>query len=206
MMQAGLRAQGKVVREKWKMRDFITLAIFNVVMLIVITVNGMFAYPINYLIGAGIVALINGPIYMVMASKINKRGVLFFSAVLFGLFFIAFGQVYFLLVYVITGLLCELIVWGGEGYKHPVRNSIAYSLFYIGYMMCGVVPLIFFREQYVAGLEKMYSPEALANMLYYFETPSMVLIMCVITIIGATGGCLLGRVLLRKHVKKARLI
>ncbi|MEK4063308.1 MULTISPECIES: MptD family putative ECF transporter S component [unclassified Paenibacillus] len=205
-MQTGLQAQGNVARNNWKMRDFITLAIFNVVMLIVITVNGMFAYPINYLIGAGVIALINGPIYMVMASKINKRGVLFFSALLTGLFFVAFGQVYYLLVFAITGLLCELIIRGGAGYRQPVRNAVAYSLFYVGYMMCGVVPLIFFRKQYVAGLEKSYSPEALADMLYYYETPYMVLIMCAITIAGAVGGCLLGHALLRKHVKKARLV
>lgn len=205
-MQTGLQVQGKTSTKKWKMRDFITLAIFNAVMLIVITVNGMFAYPINYLIGAGIIALINGPIYMVMASKINKRGVLFFSALLSGLFFVAFGQVYFLVIFAITGLLCELIMWGGGGYRQPVRNAAAYSLFYVGYTLCGVVPLIFFREQYVAGLEKRYSPEALADMLYYYETPSMILIMCGITIVGAVGGCLLGHKLLHKHVKKAKLV
>lgn len=205
-MQTGLQVQRKTSTKKWKMRDFITLAIFNAVMLIVITVNGMFAYPINYLIGAGIIALINGPIYMVMASKINKRGVLFFSALLSGLFFVAFGQVYFLVIFAITGLLCELIMWGGGGYRQPVRNAAAYSLFYVGYTLCGVVPLIFFREQYVAGLEKRYSPEALADMLYYYETPSMILIMCGITIVGAVGGCLLGHKLLHKHVKKAKLV
>lgn len=205
-MQSNLGVRGKMVSNVWKMRDYITLTIFNVVMLIVMTINGMFAYPMNYLIGAGIVALINGPIYMVMANKIGKRGVLFFSSLLTGLFFVAFGLVYYLLIFAVVGLLCELVMWGGDSYRRPVRNAAGYSLFYVGYTMCGVVPLVFFREQYVSGLEKKYSPEALADMLYYYETPSMVLIMCAITIAGAVGGCLLGRMLLRKHVKKARLV
>ncbi|MNM92974.1 hypothetical protein D3C81_1053310 [compost metagenome] len=205
-MQSNLGVQGKMVSNVWKMRDYITLTIFNVVMLIVMTINGMFVYPMNYLIGAGIVALINGPIYMVMANKIGKRGVLFFSSLLTGLFFVAFGLVYYLLIFAVVGLLCELVMWGGDSYRRPVRNAAGYSLFYVGYTMCGVVPLVFFREQYVSGLEKKYSPEALADMLYYYETPSMVLIMCAITIAGAVGGCLLGRMLLRKHVKKARLV
>ncbi|GIQ70281.1 Trep_Strep domain-containing protein [Xylanibacillus composti] len=204
--QSQVHKQNTTVHNRWRMRDFITLAIFNVVMMIILTVGGMFAHPIAYLVGAGVVALFNGPIYMVMANKIGKRGVLFFSSLLVGLYFMAFGFVYFLITLALIGILCELVMWGSDTYKNPVRNAIGYGLFYVGYSLCGVVPIVFFKEQYVAILEQSYSPDKLGTLLYYYGTPGMVLTMCAISFAGGLAGCYIGNTLLKKHVAKARLV
>lgn len=205
-MQVQAQVKDVAVKNGWKIRDFITLAIFNVVMIIVMTAAAMFAHPISYLVGGGAIALINGPIYMVMSNKIGKRGILFFSSLITGLYFVAFGFVYFLITLAIVGLLCELVMWGSDTYRNPSRNAIGYGLFYVGYSFCGVVPLMFFKDQYVAILEQSYSPEQLAAMLYYYGTPSMVLIMCVVSFAGSCAGCFIGNALLKKHMKKARLV
>ncbi|AYK05227.1 MULTISPECIES: MptD family putative ECF transporter S component [Brevibacillus] len=200
-----MQTQTEISQNRWKMRDFITLAIFNVVMLIIMTICPIFTV-VSYLVVGGAAALFNGPIYMVMSNKINKRGVLFFTCIITGLYFVAFGYAYYLLTLAVIGIICELILWGGAAYKSTVRNAIGYAIFYVGWSLCGVVPLIFFREQYLAILKKSYSPEQLEAMLYYFDTPSMILIMCTISAIGGLVGCFIGNLLMKKHVKKAKLV
>lgn len=206
IMQAQMQTQNRNVQNNWKMRDFITLAIFNVLMIIVMTMVDMFARPLHFLAVGGITALVNGPVYMVMSNKIGKRGVLFFTALLTGLYLLAFGFVYFLITLAVVGVLCELIMWGKDTYKHPLRNALGYGIFYVGYSLCGAVPFVFFREQYLAILSQSYPPSELDNMVYYFSTPSMVLIMCAVSLAGAFAGCFLGNTLLKKHVKKAKLV
>ncbi|MBD2866954.1 MptD family putative ECF transporter S component [Paenibacillus arenilitoris] len=192
---------------RWTMRDFITLAIFNVVMLIILTAcNMMIVHPIWHLIGGGVVALINGPVYMVLASKIGKPGVLFFNSIILGLYYTAFGFIYFLMILAVFGALCELAMRGSGTYKKAARNAIGYGIYYVGYSLCGFVPLILFREQYMSILEQSYTPAKLEEMLYYYSTPSMVIIMCVVSFVGSAAGCLAGSALLKKHVRKAKLV
>ncbi|RNB56870.1 MptD family putative ECF transporter S component [Brevibacillus gelatini] len=199
-----MEAQLSPLQNRWTLRDFITLAIFNVVMLIIITFCPMFTFA-SYLIVGGITALLNGPLYVVMANKINKRGVLFLSSIITGLYFVAYGYAYFLLVLGVMGIICELVLWGQEGYKSTLRSAIAYALFYVGYSMCGMVPLMFFRDEYIAILSKSYSKVALDEMLYYYGTPSMAITMCLISAAGGLVGVMIGNMLFKKHVKKAKL-
>lgn len=200
------QADAVLKRTRWTMRDFITLAIFNVVMLTVLTICNMIVHPLWYLMGGGVVALINGPVYMVLANKIGKSGVLFVNSVMIGLYYTAFGFIYYLLVMAVVGLVCELAMQGRGTYKKTVRNALGYGIYYVGYSLCGVVPLLLFREQYVSLLEKSYPPAKLEEMLYYFSTPSMVLIMCAVSFAGAAAGCMVGSALLKKHVRKAKLV
>ncbi|MFW5434893.1 MptD family putative ECF transporter S component [Paenibacillus apiarius] len=206
-----MQTQTAAVQNSWKMRDFITLSIFNVVMILIFTIGFMFTSVLltpagSYLAGAGIIAIINGPIYMVMSNKIDKRGVLFFTSLITGLYFTAFGYAYFLVTLAAAGVICEIAMWGQHTYRHPVRNAIGYSIFNIGFSLCGVMPIVFFKQQYEATLSRSMSAEQVAQNLYYYGTPSMVLLMCVISLVGALAGCAIGNQLLRKHVKKAKLV
>ncbi|MFS0820730.1 MptD family putative ECF transporter S component [Bacillus sp. 1P02SD] len=196
----------KESNNKWEMRDYITLAIFNVVMLVILTIITSLTNTFSFLIGGGIAALVNAPIYMVMSNKINKKGILLFSSIILGLFFLAFGFLYYLITMAAIGILCELIMWGKDAYKNTFRNAIGYSIYNVGYCLCGVVPLVFFREQYVATLEQSYSQVQLDDLLHYYGSPSWFLIICIITVLGAVAGSFIGHLLLRKHVKKAKLV
>ncbi len=205
-----MQTQDPAAIKGWKIKDFITLAIFNVVLLIIYAVvcmlDTLWASAGSYLFGQGIFALFSGPVYMVMANKISKRGVLFFSGVVWGLLFTAGGYYYYLIVLLFVGILCELVMWGKDTYQSTIRNGFGYGLFNIGVNLCGTIPLIFFGEQYRATLTKSYSPEQLDLVLYYYGTPAMVIITCAITLVGALAGCRIGNRLLKKHVKKARLV
>jgi energy-coupling factor transport system substrate-specific component len=205
-MQAQLNANPNLNTNKWTTRDYITLAIFNVVMLVILTLVTAFTHALSYLIGGGAVALFNGAIYMAMANKINKRGIIFFSSVIMGLFYLAMGFVHFLITMAAFGILCELVMWGKNAYTSTFRNSIGFSLYYVGWCLCGVVPLIFFKEHYMATLTQNFTQKELDKLLVSYETPGLVLLMCFIAIAGGVAGCYIGSLLLKKHVKKAKLV
>jgi energy-coupling factor transport system substrate-specific component len=200
-----MQAQVTEVANSWKMRDFITLAIFNVVMIIILTFCSIFT-AVSPLIVGGITALLNGPIYMVMSNKIGKRGVLFYSLIINGLYFLAYGYVYYLITFAVVGIVCELVMWKTDSYRNLAKNTTGFAIFSVGYTLCGVMPLIFFREQYLAIVAKGYTPEQLEHMVYYFGTPSMVVLMSIISAAGALAGCYIGNLLFHKNVKKAILV
>ncbi|OZI10500.1 hypothetical protein CEW92_16545 [Bacillaceae bacterium SAS-127] len=191
---------------RWKARDFITLAIFNIAMIIILSIAITVSSVFSESIGGGLGALLTGPVYIIMANKINKKGVLFFSSTILGLFFIAMGMLQYLPVYIFFGILSEWAMRGKDSYRNTFRNAIGYSVYYLGFCFSGVFPLMFFKEQYIATLEAYYSPEAMTNMIRLYETPSIVLFMCVLSVIGAFLGCYFGERLFKKHIQKARLV
>jgi energy-coupling factor transport system substrate-specific component len=195
---------------RWRGKDFITLAIFNVILIVVTmvvtAVIGLLFPGISYMIGYPIGGILTGPIYMVMANRINKRGVLLFTALIFGLFYLVMGLVYYLVVLVIGGIICELSMWGKDTYKSVPRNAVGYSLLYVFYQLSGVLPLVFFREQYLGTLSASYTAEQMDVMLYYYGTPHIVVITCVLAAIGATVGIIIGGAFVKRHIKKAKLV
>lgn len=196
--------------KKWGVSDAVSAAIFNIVQIIILfvvtmVVSMLFTPAISYLAGAGIIAMLAGPVYLTMAGRIGKPGVFFMMAVIYALVFLAMGQTYMLSM-ILFGVIAELVMIGSNAYRSWNRNVLGYAVFYAGYSLCGVLPLVFFREKQISILSETYSPEALNSMMYYYGTPSMVLLMIVITLVGSILGCVIGRGFLERHIKKAKLI
>jgi energy-coupling factor transport system substrate-specific component len=206
-----MQPQKEIFQTGWRVRDFVTLAVFNVVMIIVLLgitmlFTALFTPVGSYLAAVGVAALINGPVFLVMANKINQKGILFYTGLILGGFLLLLGYVYYAPTIIICGVLCELLMWGKGAYKNSLRNAFGYTAFYVSYTLSGVVPLFFFRRQYLAAMGASFSPEKLQLMLHYYGTPSLIILMCAISAAGALAGCLLGNRFLKKHVRKAKLI
>lgn len=193
-----------------QMKDIITLAIFNVAILVVMVIVKMVvmiaATPaFNYLAYVGVMAFFCAPLYVVMSNKVAKPGTLFVTALFSGLMMLLFGSGWFLLVELIAGVLCELLMLGRDTYKNPVRNGIGYTVYWVLYAAGSAAPLYLFREQYLASLAGAYTEEGLETLVYY-GTPAMVAWISVITAALAAAGYLAGCYLLNKHIKKAKLV
>lgn len=110
---------------KLKMKDIITLAIFNVAILVVMVVVKMVIMMVatpafNYLAYVGVMALFCAPLYVVMSNKVAKTGTLFVTALFSGLMMLLFGSGWFLIVELIVGVICELLMLGENTYKNPI--------------------------------------------------------------------------------------
>lgn len=192
------------------MKDIITLAIFNVAILVVMVVVKMvimiFATPaFNYLTYVGVMALFCAPLYVVMSNRVAKTGTLFVTALFSGLMMLAFGSGWFLIVELAAGIICELVMLGGDTYRNAVRNGIGYVLYWVLYAVGSALPLYLFKEQYLASLAGSYTEEGLETLVYY-GTPAMVTLISVITAALAVIGYYVGCRFLKKHIKKAKLV
>ena len=189
---------------KLKMKDIITLAIFNVAILVVMVVVKMVIMMVatpafNYLAYVGVMALFCAPLYVVMSNKVAKTGTLFVTALFSGLMMLLFGSGWFLIVELIVGVICELLMLGENTYKNPIRNGI------VLYAVGSAIPLYLFKDQYLASLADSYTEEGLETLVYY-GSPAMVALISVITIVFAIVGYLIGCYFLKKHIKKAKLV
>jgi energy-coupling factor transport system substrate-specific component len=192
------------------MKDAITLAIFNVILLVILMVVtlvfGMLLPGISYMIAYGIAGILTGPVYMVMANRINKHGILLFTALIDGVFYAVMGMPHYLLFFAVGGACCELAMWGKDAYRSVPRNALGYALLYVFFFLSGVFPLILFRDSYLEAVGAMYAPEQIEAMLYYYGTPHIILISCLLAAAGAVLGVIIGGVFVKRHVKKAKLV
>lgn len=113
--------------KRLQMKDVITLAIFNVAILVVMVAVKMIVMMVatpafNYLAYVGVMALFCAPLYVVMSNKVAKPGTLFVTALFSGLMMLAFGSGWFLIVEIVVGVICELVMIGTDTYKNPMPN------------------------------------------------------------------------------------
>jgi len=194
-----------------KMKDIITLAIFNVAIIIIMLVTKMGTMMLttpafDYLFYVGIMGLLCGPVFVVMSNKVAKRGTYLVTGIFGGLFITVMGSPWFLPVMIVVGILCELIMLGEDTYKSPKRNGIAYAVYWALYALGSAIPMFFFKEQYLNSLKASYTEEGLQTLLRFYGSVDMLLVITAITLVLAAIGFGIGQKLLKKHIEKAKLV
>lgn len=195
---------------RWTAKDVITLVVFNVIIIaftmIVKTVIDLLVSPgLTIYFSAALFGLLTTPFYMVMAYRIHKRGVAFFSMVIFGLLFTFMGMTYYAPVYLIGAFIAEAVMWGKDSYRKPVRITAGFCVYWTTFCISGVIPFIFFRDTYITSLSSSYPAWQVELIMNQYTDPLMICIMIGTALIGVCVGGWIGSKLLNKHVKKAKL-
>lgn len=195
---------------RWTLKNVITLAVFTViifiVMMLVTMATNIALTPIGaYYAGPGIAAVLAGPFYMVLATQINKRGVLFFVHLITALAFLVIGQLYTFGVYVVLGVIGELCMLGKDAYKSFWRNCIGFFIYFFAFSGAGILPMLLFRESYLAWYSAYSDPAAVEFLTNVYSSPCAIAIIILLTVAGAVLGCLIGRAIVNRHVKKAKI-
>lgn len=197
-------------KNRWSLKNVITLVIFTVIifilMMLATIVTNVLITPVGaYFAGPGVAALLTGPFYMVMVSKIGKRGVTFFLSLITGLLFLVMGQLYTFITYAIFGMLAELIFLPKGSFHRLIPNLGGFFVYMLAFSAGGFIPMFLIRDQFVAWYQTVGSEESVSAMINVYGTLHGVLITAAITIAGCTAGCYIGRSILDRHVKKARI-
>lgn len=195
---------------RWTLKNIITLAVFTVivflVMMLVTMATNIVLTPVGaYYAGPGIAAILAGPFYMVMATRVSKRGVLFFIHLITALFFLIIGQIYTFGVYAVMGVIGELCMLGKAAYKSFWRNCVGFFIYFLAFSGSAIFPLLLFRESYVAWYSAYSDPAAVEFMTNVYFRPGAIAIILLLTAVGAVLGCLMGRAIVNRHVKKAKI-
>lgn len=141
----------QTVKKKIGVRDIMTIAAMMVINFAIAMVIGMVTlpFPAVYLYGsAGIDAFIGATFYLVAANRINKHGLLFAWATVYGLIQGVMGYMFLVPYFLIVALIAELCMVGKNTYRSAVRNRIGWMVNSIGNFVGCAVPLWWAWDSY----------------------------------------------------------
>jgi putative ECF transporter S component (TIGR02185 family) len=200
----------KNANNKLTIRDLVLIGILSALMVVVSNLAGMLVMPfmaVGFLIGSAVSAIFATPIYLLMAFKVGKRGVIFILSIVYGVFASLMGFPHMFIVVLPLGILGELMMSKAEMYRSIKNNTLTWMVYNAIYSLHGAILLWIFGGQYFAeNMSGMFSPEQLALMNDLYFNPLIVLAIMLIAAAGAALGCWIGWKILKKHFIKSGLV
>ena len=180
-------------KKKFSIRDIMTIAAMMVICFIIMMVMSSLTlpFPLVYLYGsAGIDGFICAVFFLVAANRVNKHGLLFAWAGIYGL---------------IQGVMGYM--FGKDTYRNPLRTRIGWTINCVGNFVGCAVPLWWAWDSYTAmALESGFTSETLEMQMAMVTSPALMLLGAAITAVLTFLGTLFGQRLLRKHFQKAGIV
>ncbi|WDV46360.1 MptD family putative ECF transporter S component [Clostridiaceae bacterium M8S5] len=186
-------------------KDFATIGIYSVIVQIIQIAIGMITSPFvlySFVFFCAPIALICAPVYMLMAVKVKKHGVLLIFNIIRGLLFALFGAPLLIIWFLISGLISELVMIGDGAYKSIKRNCIGWTISSVFYALHLVVIMNFFRPVF----EKMLDKDTLNSVYVYLTSPKWIAITVVSVVICSLLGCLISKKLINKHFRRSGIL
>ena len=145
--------------------------------------------------------------FLVAANRVNKHGLLFAWASVYGLIQGVMGYMFLFPYFLVVGLIAELSMLGKGTYRNPLRTSIGWTINCVGNFVGCAVPLWWAWDSYAAmALESGFTNETLDMQMSMVTSPALMLLGVAITAVLTFFGTLFGQKLLRKHFQKAGIV
>ena len=191
-------------------RDIMTVAAMMVLCFGVSLVVGAIAlaFPFVYLyMSAGIDGFLGATFFLVAANRLNRHGLLFVWATVYGAIQGLLGYSYLFPYFLVVGLIAELSMIGRGSYRSSVRNGIGWMLNCIGNFVGNAVPLWWSWETFRSMAHESGFTDTTLDMEYRMVmTPHLMLTGVVITAVLSVAGVVFGQRLLGRHFKKAGVV
>lgn len=206
MSEKKLKYTTYVDNKQLNIKDLITLALYNVLIILLMAVglgicaaifSVLFAGKVYFSVFTSVAtALFAAPAYTLIFNKINKNYAIFISAFVLGLFLFLSGHAAVAFpISVIGGIVAEYFFRKRNEYL----SYICYSLGNIG----SIIPMYFMRNNYINHLTaKGFSQEKIDLILKHSDLMTFVIIV-VLTILAAVIGTSIGRKIYFRNFDKA---
>ena len=186
-----------------KLKDIVQVTIFTVVAFIlnmaVSTATGMLG-TLSLYIAAGFSSFVVAPPFIIMAKKLQKRGIAFIFFILLGVFYALSGYWPMLIVNAIAAIVAELII---GNYKNDNRVALALSA---GMFVISMHAMTFVRllgPEKIVEVFSVFTKEQAAFMDAFF-TPKAMLISIGINIVLVLIAGRFGLYINNKFFKKSK--
>ena len=186
-----------------KLKDIVQVTIFTVVAFIlnmaVSTATGMLG-TLSLYIAAGFSSFVVAPPFIIMAKKLQKRGIAFIFFMLLGVFYALSGYWPMLIVNAIAAIVAELII---GNYKNDNRVALALSA---GMFVISMHAMTFVRllgPEKIVEVFSVFTKEQAAFMDAFF-TPKAMLISIGINIVLVLISGRVGLYINNKFFKKSK--
>lgn len=188
-------------------KDMVTTGIYCALFYIATMVGGiLFApNPVLTFLTPMAVALVAGPIYLLLSAKVPKRGPILILGVVMALLMFVTGMYWLWSVaYILLAVAAELIA-GSGGYRSQRRTVLGYVVFSLNpiasYMMLWIN-----RQAYAAYLMSKGTEQTYMDTMLTTAQGWMLPAMVLATALCAWLGALLGKHLLKKQFEKAGIV
>ena len=189
--------------KKIEAKDLITLGIFTVIYFVIgAALSVLVAIPIIVPFFPALWALINGTVFMLYSTKVEKFGLITLMAVISGLL-VGFTGMGFWCVPagLIFGIIGDAIMKKGK-YRNLKLNLLGYGVFSL-WTSGSLIPWVFFAndtaQRYAEG---GYGLEYGAEVMAYTPWWSLIIFLGLNFVCGLIGG-IIGKKLMKKHFEKA---
>lgn len=189
----------------YKIKDFVLLGIITAIYFVLFMVIGFTTAGLNPLLHAfspAVTAFIVGTIILFLMYKIPKFGVLsLFTLILFALItLIGMGYLPWFLTSIISAIIADIICVS-SGYKSLIKNAIAGGLLSLGNVAGGIIPAMFFAEQYSKEWIARGMPEESMAATIACSTGWIGVTVLIVNFIGGFLGIIVASKILARHFK-----
>ncbi|MCR4933519.1 MAG: MptD family putative ECF transporter S component [Lachnospiraceae bacterium] len=183
--------------EKLKVKDIITTTLLSLVNVVVFYVcSSIYGLPILIAIFPVFVSLTQGIIFMVLGTKVPKKGAILIHTFILG---VAGLNIMYLVGFVISGIITELLIY--KHYGDLKRLSIGYVIMQvIASFTSTYYPYSIAFESTKEAIEKMGSGVEIYEEVSKMLNPGVIAIFMVFTAIAAVLGALIGCAIMKKHL------
>ena len=197
------------LKRKLGIKDFVLMGIFSAIMfalaMVLMIITGV--TPAVYLFYPAIFSLICGPIFMLVAVKVQNFGAFLIPSVVIGILLGLMGAQTLLITVIVFGFIAELIANSAK-YTSYKRIAAAYIVLMLGFYAGDIAPIYVFTDWYiqqstggVGGTDMTYLNSLIDAAKSWLGAVSI--IACVV---GAFLGTVVGKRILKKHFEKAGLV
>ncbi len=189
-------------------RDFITIGIFTLVLIVVFfgIATAVSLIPIGFVFSYAVAGIPIGIIFMYVLAKVPKRGAVAIMITVMAVIFFLMGAPGLMAPGAfVGGIVAEIIISSGK-YKVFWRNLLGYVAYLTINWYGHMHTMIFATESYTAEMVATgLTVESLQPMLNFINGPFFSLVLAA-TVVGGILGALLGRKTLKKHFEKAGIV
>lgn len=191
-------------KDKLTIKDLITTGVFTALFFVFTIIGGMAFAPnpvLTFLTPMGI-ALLTGPVYLLLVGKTAKKGVIFILGTVMGIFNFITGM-YWLwsLCYILFGWIADKIA--GTGHYRNVKLNIISFMFFSLNPMAAYVMLWINQNAFTDYLMSKGTNPAYLETMTSTARDWMLPAMTIGTLLCAFISAVLGVFLLRKQFEKA---
>ena len=189
--------------EKLNVRDFVTIAILTVVELAVYFVIGMplGSTQLSWIFCLGIQALPLVIVFMLMYTKVNKKGTVLISGLLLSALLLM--SLWMVSLCVAAAAIIGEIIWEKCDRKKFSTMLICYTILMVGWYVGAFAPLILLKDMYIASLPTMAE---FNTQVFNLVAGPLFFVALAETAVGGIAGSFLGKAILKKHFQKAGIV
>ncbi|MDD3139355.1 MAG: MptD family putative ECF transporter S component [Lachnospiraceae bacterium] len=190
--------------KKLTVRDLVTTGVFSALFLVFMMVGaGVFApNPVLTFAMPCAVALVTGPVYLLLIAKVPKHGPIMILGIVIGILMFVTGMYWLWAVALIMlGIIADIIAGMGR-FRNMSLNILSFVIFSLNpmgsYLMLWINRESYFSYMVGKGTEQSYV-DTMGNTAQAWMLPAMIASIIVMALLSA----FIGRVLLKKQFEKA---